>query len=103
MNVISARPGSDAILARLLALHPKKIDLQLDRILRLLHLGDASDIFGHEPVLQHLLSLIRRHIANVVGLGAFPCKVSDLATTSASEQLGKPSFRQVHLHGCGSR
>jgi len=33
--------GSDAILARLLALHPKKIDLALDRILRLLHaLGD---------------------------------------------------------------
>jgi dihydrofolate synthase/folylpolyglutamate synthase len=32
---------SDAVLARLLALHPKKIDLALDRILRLLHaLGD---------------------------------------------------------------
>ena len=35
------KSGSDAILARLLALHPKKIDLALDRILRLLHaLGD---------------------------------------------------------------
>jgi len=32
---------SDAVLKRLLALHPKKIDLALDRILRLLHeLGD---------------------------------------------------------------
>src|SRR3954467_6423449 len=35
--------ASDAILARLLALHPKKIDLALDRILRLLHdLGDPQ-------------------------------------------------------------
>jgi dihydrofolate synthase / folylpolyglutamate synthase len=35
MNVVTGS-GSDAILARLLALHPKKIDLKLDRILRLL-------------------------------------------------------------------
>src|SRR5580698_6189796 len=34
---------SDVALARLLALHPKKIDLALDRILRLLHaLGDPQ-------------------------------------------------------------
>ena len=33
---MSPYPRSDAILARLLALHPKKIDLVLDRILRLL-------------------------------------------------------------------
>src|ERR1700758_505328 len=33
---MSVPPRSDAILARLLALHPKKIDLALDRILRLL-------------------------------------------------------------------
>src|ERR1700753_2431628 len=34
---------SDAILARLLALHPKKIDLMLDRVLRLLNdLGDPQ-------------------------------------------------------------
>ena len=32
----SAQPRSDAVLERLLALHPKKIDLVLDRILRLL-------------------------------------------------------------------
>src|SRR5471032_3664489 len=39
MNVFA----SDAILARLLALHPKKIDLALDRILRLLaDLGDPQ-------------------------------------------------------------
>jgi dihydrofolate synthase/folylpolyglutamate synthase len=35
--------ASDAILARLLALHPKKIDLALDRVLGLLHdLGDPQ-------------------------------------------------------------
>ena len=33
---MSGYPRSDAILARLLSLHPKKIDLALDRILRLL-------------------------------------------------------------------
>src|SRR5580693_8445093 len=34
---------SDVALARLLALHPKKIDLALDRVLRLLHaLGDPQ-------------------------------------------------------------
>lgn len=39
MTLTTAR--SDAVLKRLLALHPKKIDLALDRILRLLHdLGD---------------------------------------------------------------
>jgi dihydrofolate synthase/folylpolyglutamate synthase len=40
---MNARPRSDVLLARLLALHPKKIDLALDRILRLLHaLGDPQ-------------------------------------------------------------
>ena len=40
---MSAAPRSDVLLARLLALHPKKIDLALDRILRLLHaLGDPQ-------------------------------------------------------------
>src|SRR3984885_7601694 len=34
---MNAIPRSDAILARLLSLHPKKIDLALDRILRLLN------------------------------------------------------------------
>ena len=33
---VTAVPRSDAILARLLALHPKKIDLVLDRMLRLI-------------------------------------------------------------------
>src|ERR1700739_4512604 len=38
---VTEYPRSSAILERLLALHPKKIDLALDRILRLLHaLGD---------------------------------------------------------------
>ncbi len=38
---LGATTRSDAVLKRLLALHPKKIDLALDRILRLLHeLGD---------------------------------------------------------------
>jgi dihydrofolate synthase / folylpolyglutamate synthase len=40
---MNAAPRSDVLLARLLALHPKKIDLALDRILRLLHaLGDPQ-------------------------------------------------------------
>jgi dihydrofolate synthase/folylpolyglutamate synthase len=34
---MNSPPRSDVLLARLLALHPKKIDLALDRILRLLH------------------------------------------------------------------
>ena len=33
---MSAAPGSDILLGRLLSLHPKKIDLALDRIQRLL-------------------------------------------------------------------
>jgi dihydrofolate synthase / folylpolyglutamate synthase len=32
-------PGSDAILARMMALHPKMIDLTLDRVWRLLAAG----------------------------------------------------------------
>ena len=40
---VTTAPRSDAILARLLALHPKKIDLVLDRMLRLLSaLGDPQ-------------------------------------------------------------
>jgi dihydrofolate synthase/folylpolyglutamate synthase len=40
---MNATPRSEVLLARLLALHPKKIDLALDRILRLLHaLGDPQ-------------------------------------------------------------
>src|ERR1700761_6180130 len=39
--MLSQTSRSDAVLKRLLALHPKKIDLALDRIARLLHeLGD---------------------------------------------------------------
>jgi len=44
--------ASDAILARLLALHPKKIDLALDRILRLLH--DLGDPHLHLPPVIHV-------------------------------------------------
>ena len=41
--MIGETTRSDAVLRRLLALHPKKIDLALDRILRLLHeLGDPQ-------------------------------------------------------------
>ncbi len=41
--MIGETTRSDAVLKRLLALHPKKIDLALDRILRLLHeLGDPQ-------------------------------------------------------------
>ena len=41
--MIGETARSDAVLKRLLALHPKKIDLVLDRILRLLHeLGDPQ-------------------------------------------------------------
>ena len=42
--MIESAARSDAILQRLLALHPKKIDLKLDRILRLLaDLGNPQD------------------------------------------------------------
>jgi dihydrofolate synthase/folylpolyglutamate synthase len=44
--------ASDAILARLLALHPKKIDLALDRILRLL--GDLGNPHLKLPPIIHV-------------------------------------------------
>ena len=44
--------ASDAILARLLALHPKKIDLALDRILRLL--SDLGDPHKNLPPVIHV-------------------------------------------------
>jgi dihydrofolate synthase/folylpolyglutamate synthase len=43
---------SDAILGRLLALHPKKIDLRLDRILQLL--GDLGDPHKRLPPVIHV-------------------------------------------------
>ena len=52
--------GSDAILGRLLQLHPKKIDLVLDRILRLL-----ADL-GHPE--RHLPPVI--HVAGTNGKGS---------------------------------
>ncbi|MFU8864821.1 MAG: bifunctional folylpolyglutamate synthase/dihydrofolate synthase [Rhodobacterales bacterium] len=53
-------PGSDLILARMMALHPKIIDLTLDRVWRLLHaLGDPQDSLP--PVI---------HIAGTNGKGS---------------------------------
>ncbi len=53
-------PGSDLILARMMALHPKIIDLTLDRVWRLLHaLGDPQDCLP--PVI---------HIAGTNGKGS---------------------------------
>ena len=41
---MTAAPSSDVLLDRLLTLHPKLIDLTLDRVWRLLHaLGDPQD------------------------------------------------------------
>ena len=40
--MLSETTRSDAVLKRLLALHPKKIDLALDRILRLLGAGQSA-------------------------------------------------------------
>ncbi len=57
---VTAAPRSDAILARLLALHPKKIDLVLDRMLRLLSaLGDPQ--LSLPPVI---------HVAGTNGKGS---------------------------------
>ena len=53
-------PGSDAVLGRLMALHPKRIDLVLDRVWRLLHaLGDPQEALP--PVI---------HVAGTNGKGS---------------------------------
>jgi dihydrofolate synthase/folylpolyglutamate synthase len=53
-------PGSDAVLERLTRLHPKLIDLSLDRVVALLHrLGDPQD--GLAPVV---------HVAGTNGKGS---------------------------------
>jgi dihydrofolate synthase/folylpolyglutamate synthase len=49
---LSATTRSDAVLARLLSLHPKKIDLALDRILRLL--ADLSNPHLKLPPVIHV-------------------------------------------------
>jgi dihydrofolate synthase / folylpolyglutamate synthase len=49
---LSATTRSDAVLARLLSLHPKKIDLALDRILRLL--GDLGNPQTKLPPVIHV-------------------------------------------------
>ena len=42
-NAVPEARGSDAVLDRLMALHPKRIDLVLDRVWRLLHaLGEPA-------------------------------------------------------------
>ena len=54
------RSGSDVVLERLMALHPKRIDLVLDRVWRLLHaLGDPQDALA--PVI---------HVAGTNGKGS---------------------------------
>src|SRR3954463_674273 len=50
--MLSATSRSDAVLARLLSLHPKKIDLALDRILRLL--GDLGNPHLRLPPVIHV-------------------------------------------------
>ena len=49
---LTSTARSDAILKRLLLLHPKKIDLALDRILRLL--GELGDPHRHLPPVIHV-------------------------------------------------
>ena len=56
----AGRAHSDAVLERLMALHPKRIDLVLDRVWRLLHaLGDPQE--GLPPVI---------HVAGTNGKGS---------------------------------
>jgi dihydrofolate synthase/folylpolyglutamate synthase len=75
----AVRQRSDAILARLLLLHPKKIDLKLDRILRLLaDLGDPQKRLP--PVL---------HVAGTNGKGS--------ACAFARAMLEAEGLR-VHVH-----
>src|ERR1700749_5330826 len=50
--MLSETTRSDAVLARLLSLHPKKIDLALDRILRLL--GDLGNPHLKLPPIIHV-------------------------------------------------
>ena len=71
--------ASDAILARLLALHPKKIDLALDRILRLL-----SDLGDPQKKLPPVI-----HVAGTNGKGS-ACAFSG----AMLEAQGK----RVHMH-----
>src|SRR3954466_8689849 len=52
MSGLSATTRSDAVLRRLLSLHPKKIDLALDRILRLL--GDLGNPQTKLPPVIHV-------------------------------------------------
>src|SRR5689334_5339260 len=52
MGALSATTRSDAVLARLLSLHPKKIDLALDRVLRLL--GDLGNPHLKLPPVIHV-------------------------------------------------
>ena len=65
-NELSQPLASDAVLARLLALHPKKIDLALDRILRLLARSgqSAAQAAAGDPC--------RRHQRQGLGLRLFP-------------------------------
>ena len=59
-GVATAAPGSDVVLDRLMALHPKRMDLVLDRVRRLLHaLGDPQDALP--PVI---------HVAGTNGKGS---------------------------------
>jgi dihydrofolate synthase/folylpolyglutamate synthase len=58
--LVGSGPGSDAVLERLMALHPKRIDLVLDRVWRLLHaLGDPQEALP--PVI---------HVAGTNGKGS---------------------------------
>ena len=81
MTLTTAR--SDAVLKRLLALHPKKIDLALDRILRLLHeLGDPH--LKLPPVI---------HVAGTNGKGS-TCAFIRAIAEAAGWQIGRASCRE---------
>ena len=75
MNVFA----SDAILARLLALHPKKIDLALDRILRLL-----SDLGDPQKKLPPVI-----HVAGTNGKGS---------ACAFSRAMLEAQGLKVHMH-----
>ena len=76
---MNATPRSDAILARLLALHPKKIDLALDRILRLLNALDNP---------QHKLPPVI-HVAGTNGKGS---------ACAFSRAMLEAQGLKVHMH-----
>ena len=82
--MLSETTRSDAVLRRLLSLHPKKIDLALDRILRML--GDLDN--------PHLKLPPVIHVAGTNGKGS-TCAMLDSIARAAGYRVGL--FSKPHL------